>query len=106
VGSERARHSTGAEFTQVPKGLKIIEYRAVNANETDGNILFSRNDGKSDLADLIKTRNYAGHPVKVKAKSGSDTLGVVDGRVPAPHGRTSSASPGRKMHWHPASALT
>lgn len=28
-------------YSQIPKGLKVIECRAVNGNETDGNILFA-----------------------------------------------------------------
>ncbi|MFF4053465.1 hypothetical protein ACFYZ5_43350 [Streptomyces chartreusis] len=78
---------TKAEFSQVPKGLKVIEYRAVNGNETDGNILFSSNDGKSGLADLLKARNYADHPVMVKAKSGSDIYYIARVKVTGPvHG--------------------
>lgn len=76
---------TKAEFDDVPQGIEVIEYRAVNGNETDGNILFARTDGKGGMPDLSKARNYAGHPVKVKAKSGSDIYYVarikVTGRV-------------------------
>ncbi|MFD5013774.1 hypothetical protein [Streptomyces chartreusis] len=75
---------TKAEFSQVPKGLKVIEYRAVNGNETDGNILFARADGKGGMPDLLKARNYAEHPVKVKAKSGSDIYYVARVKVTGP----------------------
>ncbi|GAA4043874.1 hypothetical protein GCM10022233_11440 [Streptomyces shaanxiensis] len=30
---------TQTEFSNAPKGLKVIEYRAPNGNETDGNVL-------------------------------------------------------------------
>ncbi|MGW6902905.1 hypothetical protein [Streptomyces sp. NPDC054940] len=73
-----------AEFSQVPKGLKVIGYRAVNVNETDGNILFARADGKGGMPDLSKARNYAGHPFKVKAKSGSDIYYVARVKVTGP----------------------
>ncbi|MFF4054106.1 hypothetical protein ACFYZ5_46985 [Streptomyces chartreusis] len=64
--------------------LKVIEYRAVNGNETDGNILFARVDGKGGMPDLLKDRNYAEHPVKVKAKSGSDMYYVARVQVTGP----------------------
>ncbi|MFE7277254.1 hypothetical protein [Streptomyces sp. NPDC057623] len=75
---------TKAEFSEVPKGLKVIEYRALNGNQTDGNILFARTDGKGGMPDLFKARNYAGHPVKVKAKSGSDIYYVARVKVTGP----------------------
>lgn len=78
---------TRAEFSQIPKGLKIIEYRAVDSNDTDGNILFSRADGKGGIPDLTKVRNYADHPVKVKAKAGSDIYYAARVKVTGPiHG--------------------
>jgi hypothetical protein len=64
-------------YSQIPKGLKVIEYRAVNGDETGGNILFARADGKGGMPGLLKAKNYAEHPVKVKAKSGSDIYYVV-----------------------------
>ncbi|MFE7889635.1 hypothetical protein [Streptomyces sp. NPDC057412] len=85
--SDQDLEITRAEFSHVPQGLEVIEYRAVDGNETDGNILFSRNDGKSGLSDLLKAKNHAGRPVKVKAKSGSDIYYVARVKVTGPiHG--------------------
>ncbi|MFJ8596837.1 hypothetical protein [Streptomyces sp. NPDC093598] len=75
---------TKAEFSQVPKGVKVIEYQAVNGNETDGNILFARTDGKGGVPSLSRARNYAGHPFTVKAKSGSDIHYVARVKVTGP----------------------
>lgn len=49
-----------------------------------GNILFARVDGKGGMPDLLKDRNYAEHPVKVKAKSGSDMYYVARVQVTGP----------------------
>jgi hypothetical protein len=72
---------TKADFGHVPEGIEVIEYRAVNVNETDGNILFARTDGKGGMPDLSEARNYAGHPAEVKAGSGSDIYYVARIRV-------------------------
>ncbi|MGW5472530.1 hypothetical protein [Streptomyces chartreusis] len=47
-------------------------------------ILFARADGKGGMPDLLKARNYAEHPVEVKAKSGSDIYFVARVKVTGP----------------------
>ncbi|QIJ63182.1 hypothetical protein [Streptomyces sp. JB150] len=78
---------TDAHFGHVPEGIEVIEYRAVDVNETDGNVLFARTDGKGAMPDLSEARNHAGHPVRVKADSGSDIYYVARTKVTGPvHG--------------------
>lgn len=73
-----------AEFVHVPEGLEVLEYRALDGDDTDGNILFARTDGKGGMGDLTEARNYAGTPVKVKAKSGSDVYYIARVKVTGP----------------------
>lgn len=81
---------TKAEFTHVPAGIKVIEYRAFSGEDTDGNVLFARADGKGSVADLSKVRDHAGDRVTVKAKSGSHVYYVARIKVTGPiHGSLS-----------------
>ncbi|MFF9158390.1 hypothetical protein ACF1AB_39900 [Streptomyces sp. NPDC014846] len=76
---------TAAEFTHVPKGLKVVEYRAFDAGETDGNVIFASTDAdESSMGDLFRMRNYAGHAVTVKAKSSSRVYYVARVKVTGP----------------------
>ncbi|MFF4574236.1 hypothetical protein [Streptomyces sp. NPDC001410] len=98
---------TAAEFTHVPKGLKVIEYRAFNGDETDGNVVFARTDGDSTMGDLFKVRNYDGHPVTVKAKTSSHVYYVARVKVTGPihddlsdcRTRTGKAPPSTSNTW-------
>ncbi|MFF8478656.1 hypothetical protein [Streptomyces sp. NPDC015414] len=76
---------TAAEFTHVPKGLKVVEYRAFDADETDGNVVFASTDAdESGMGDLFKVRNYAGRAVTIKANSGSNVYYVARIKVTGP----------------------
>ncbi|MFF8867781.1 hypothetical protein ACF08B_37710 [Streptomyces sp. NPDC015139] len=76
---------TAAEFTHVPKGLKVVEYRAFDAGETDGNVIFASTDAdESSMGDLFKMRNYAGRAMTVKAKSSSRVYYVARVKVTGP----------------------
>ncbi|MFI9773003.1 hypothetical protein ACIHJG_40240 [Streptomyces sp. NPDC052415] len=70
--SDHKVHITRAEFGHVPQGLKVLEYRAVSAKETDGNVLLAGTDGKDGMIDLSKVHDYADQGITVKAKSGAD----------------------------------
>ncbi|MET8582222.1 hypothetical protein ABZX39_15225 [Streptomyces collinus] len=76
---------SAAEFTHVPKGVKVVEYRAFDADETDGNVVFASTDAhESGMGDLFKVRNYAGRAVTIKADSGSNVYYVARIKVTGP----------------------
>jgi hypothetical protein len=75
---------TKAEFSHVPEGVKVIEYRAVHGNETDGSVMFAHTGGKGSTPDLSKIRNHAGRPFTVRAKSGGDIYYVARVKVTGP----------------------
>ncbi|WP_143051644.1 hypothetical protein [Streptomyces sp. 1222.5] len=71
---------TAAEFTHVPKRLQVVEYRAFDAGETDGNVIFASTDAdESSMGDLFKMRNYAGHAVTVKSAPSCNSGGKPPG---------------------------
>ncbi|AGS66962.1 hypothetical protein B446_00610 [Streptomyces collinus Tu 365] len=61
-----------AKITHVPKGLKVVEYRAVSAKDTEGHALIISTGGKHGMPDLAKLHDYAGQPIEVKSKTESD----------------------------------
>ncbi|MGW7244558.1 hypothetical protein [Streptomyces sp. NPDC054804] len=61
-----------ARFTQIPKGLKIGEYRIFNANQSDGVYLLAYTGGKYGTKDPASFTNYAGKPIRLKGKQDSD----------------------------------
>ncbi|MEV7814394.1 hypothetical protein AB0P05_27275 [Streptomyces flaveolus] len=61
-----------ARFTEVPKGLKIGEYRVFNTKEVGGVYLLAYSGGKYGTKDPEKLTNYAGKSIRVKGKQESD----------------------------------
>jgi hypothetical protein len=61
-----------ARFTQIPKGLKVGEYRVFSANEVGGIYFLAYTGGKYGTKDPEKFKNYAGQPIHLKGKQESD----------------------------------
>jgi len=61
-----------ARFTEIPKGLKVGEYRIFNATEAGGIYLLAYTGGKYGTKDPEKLTNYAGKPIQLKANQESD----------------------------------
>ncbi|MFD8308392.1 hypothetical protein ACFV29_39585 [Streptomyces sp. NPDC059690] len=73
-----------ARFTEIPKGLKIGEYRIFNANEVGGIYLLAYDGGKYGMKDPEKFTNYAGKPARLKAKQESDYYYAAKATVTGP----------------------
>jgi len=67
-GSSHAIEVTKAQITQVPEGLKLLDYGAYLREETDGLALIAR-EGDKESPDFASLTNYADKPVRVQAKS-------------------------------------
>lgn len=76
-----------ARITHVPKGLKVLEYRVISAEETDGfpNTVYAH--GKYGMPDLAKVHNYAGRPISLEPEGDTDKDYAAYVRVTGPvHG--------------------
>ncbi|AZP22785.1 hypothetical protein EJC51_46135 [Streptomyces aquilus] len=61
-----------ARITGVPKGLRIVGYRAVSAQDTDGHAMGVAPAGTPQVHDLEHAPDHAGSPIQVKASATSD----------------------------------
>lgn len=61
-----------ARFTQIPKGLKVGEYRVFNTKQVGGIYLLAYTGGKYGTKDPDTFTNYAGKPVRLNSKQESD----------------------------------
>lgn len=76
-----------ARITHVPEGLKVLEYRVISAEETDGfpNTIYAH--GKYGMPDLAKVHNYAGRPIGLEPKGDPDKYYAAYVKVTGPvHG--------------------
>ncbi|SMF80043.1 hypothetical protein [Streptomyces sp. Amel2xC10] len=73
-----------AEITHVPKGLRIIGYRAVSARDTDGHAMGVAPAGTDQVHDLEHARDHADRPVRVESDSVSDVYYLARLRVTGP----------------------
>ncbi|MFE1884958.1 hypothetical protein [Streptomyces diastatochromogenes] len=69
-----------AEITQVPAGVKVLEYKAVSGNDTEGHAMGVSLTG-ADAGEIERARDRAGRPVRVKAHRVSDVYYLARVRV-------------------------
>lgn len=75
-----------ATLAPTPKGVRILEYRAVSGNDTDGHLVGAARIG-AEGGQLERARNYAGHPIVVKPHHVSDIYYMARIKVTGPiHG--------------------
>ncbi|MEW2130354.1 hypothetical protein [Streptomyces sp. NPDC005435] len=82
--ADRPLSLTKARVTRVPRGLKVVEYRAVSVKDMGGHAMAMRTGGRGGMPDPEKLHDYAGQPIRVKPKSVSDYYYMARIRVTAP----------------------
>ncbi|MFG2386687.1 hypothetical protein [Streptomyces avermitilis] len=80
--SDRTLTLLKGEITHVPRGLKIIEYRAFSHEETQGHPLgASPVGGSPGIPDLTRMHDYSGRPSRVPAHESGEVFWAARVRV-------------------------
>jgi hypothetical protein len=81
--SKQRLEVTGVKLLDVPKGLKVTEYRAVDSAESEGVSLISR-QGDPDMPDITRLKDHSGRPIEVNSGTDSDIYFVARLKVTGP----------------------
>ncbi|MFE9767166.1 hypothetical protein ACFYPC_22025 [Streptomyces sp. NPDC005808] len=73
-----------AEITHVPKGLEVLEYKAVSEKDTDGHAMGVGLAGEGGTGEMDHARDHAGRPIAVKPNSAADIYYLARVKVTAP----------------------
>ncbi|MDX2650270.1 hypothetical protein PV341_43315 [Streptomyces sp. PA03-1a] len=81
--SDKDLELTGATVLRVPKGIKILQYGAYSANDTDGIVMLGI-EGDSEDPHFERLKNHFHKAVKVRAKGDTDIYYVVRMKITGP----------------------
>lgn len=68
---------------RVPKGMKVLQYGAYSANDTDGIVMLGI-EGDTEDPHFERLHNHIHEPIKIKAKGDTDIYSVVRVKITGP----------------------
>jgi hypothetical protein len=73
-----------AEIAHVPKGLSVLEYKAVSEKDTDGHAMGVSLVGDRATREMDDARDHAGRPITVRPNTAADVYYLARVKVTAP----------------------